>query len=149
MKIAEFCPECSIGLSNMERDLGYCQNCGFDVNNEISENAMNDYHNEIAIEANAQVEKDSKTLAKIHSLASKEFYKDFLEWLSYDENGVIGHYKILEKPKGEFQTEEGFGLIKGMWVDQYTTPMIEYDYHGYLTVKLENGKYFECSFNLG
>ena len=115
---------------------------------EVKE-AMDAYHNEIIREANELAEKDSTILAKVHALSSKEFYKDFLEWLSEEENGVIGYYEILDKPKGEYQTEDEYGLIKGMWVDQYVTPMIEDDYHGYLTIKLENGKYFECSFNLG
>ena len=110
---------------------------------------MEDYQDEIIKEANEQAKKDNEVLEKIHILSTKEFYKDFLKWISDEENGIIGYYNIVEKPKGKYQTEDDFGLIKGMWVDQYTTPTVEDDYHGYLTIELENGEYFECSFNLG
>ncbi len=107
-----------------------------------------DINKQLEKEYKRQNERDKKVLKKIKEISSKEFYKDLQKWLKDEENGITGYYQVVDKPVGNYVKEKGYVLIKGMWVDQYVSPCIGDDYHGYLTIELENGKYLKCNFDL-
>jgi len=115
-----------------------------DMNKEM-ENAMADYYKwEKKRYENVQ-RINNRIIKAIESVKGKEFAKDFLECAGEMEVGAQD-WSFVKKPVGIFQ-EEDYGLIQGIWVDQWRNGGYEGDdFAGDIYIKLKENIFLKMGY---
>lgn len=91
--------------------------------------------------------RDKAVLDTVRQMVSPEMFECIDTWLRDGDNGIWGDLKIVDKPVGDYQEEEGYGLIKGMWIDQ-SAGLAGDDWSGTLTIMIGDGEYLQACFCL-
>lgn len=87
-------------------------------------------------------EKDNKVLNTVKEFLSKDQFDDIVNLLEECTNTY--DYSIEDDPKGDYQKEEDYPNIVGIWVNQTTNGGYSGDeFAGTISVKLSNDKYFQ------
>jgi hypothetical protein len=86
-----------------------------------------------------------EALAEVETLVSPEMFQSIKDYL--DDDGYTHMYSIVDEPVGDYQTEEEYPSIDGVWVDQYTCGGMEDNFYGTVCIKLPDGRYFMHHYN--
>jgi hypothetical protein len=58
-------------------------------------------------------------------------------------------FKIVDEPKGEFQQEDEYPVLGGIWVDQTTNGgYTGDDFAGTVSIKIDNRNYLEFAYSM-
>ena len=100
---------------------------------------------EIAEAEKEQQEKEILVLEEVKAVVTPEMFEE-IESCLVDSDNTYG-YKITDKPQGEFQQEDEYPALGGIWVDQTTNGgMAGDDFAGTISIKLGENKYFEFGY---
>ena len=89
-----------------------------------------------------QEQKDKKILKEIENKVSYNLFDDILSLLS--EHDYTCDYAITDHPEGEFQIDDDFEHIEGVYVNQSSDGgMTGDDWIGTCCVKLKENEYFK------
>ena len=91
---------------------------------------------------------DSKLfLDELEKIVSKEMFDDISFMLT--ESTYTFEYKIVDKPIGEFQLEDGCMTMIGMYVNQTTDGgMTGDEYAGTCSIKIGENEYFQFGYSM-
>lgn len=89
---------------------------------------------------------NNRIIKSIKAVKGDKFEKDFIKCITEMEiNG--GAWSFVKEPCGHFQEESGFGLIKGVWVDQWCNGGYSGDdFAGDIYVKLKENKFLKMGY---
>ena len=86
-------------------------------------------------------------LETVESLVTPEMFKDIEDAILHSEYAY--NYKITDAPKGEFQQEDEYPALGGIWVDQTTNGGYSGDdFAGTVSVKIDDRNYFEFTYSM-
>ena len=86
--------------------------------------------------------KEASILNDVKSKVSEGVYDDILHFISgHDETR---DYKITDKPKGEYQEEEEYDHLQGVYVDQTCNGgYVGDDFAGTISIEIGRNEFFE------
>ena len=101
----------------------------------------------IAMDKEREIEdkKNQRIFHAIEHLRGKKFLKSLFKYINDLEN--IGLIQIVSEPKGDYQNE-GYGQIRGAWVDQSTDGYICDSYYGTATIRITKKKFIEIPYSM-
>ena len=92
-------------------------------------------------------EADDNVLNTVKGFLSEDQFEDVLNLLEECYNTY--NYSIEDKPKGDYQEEEDYPNLVGIWVNQTTNGGYSGDeFAGTISVKLSNDKYFQFYYSM-
>lgn len=106
---------------------------------------MDEYYNEMRIEDVKNEAITNKIMNALEKIKSKEWMEDLK--LCAIESETHNPFKIVKKPKGNYQKENELENLEGVWVDQSGGYPIEDSFYGTITVKIGERRYLEMPFS--
>lgn len=106
---------------------------------------LDDYYNELDQEREANKAITNEILNPLKSEKSEEWFKDLMDYAKEAE--THNPFKIVEKPKGQWQEEGCYESLGGVWVEQSSPYPCEDCYYGTVTVKIDEKRYLEMPFS--
>src|SRR5579859_1472292 len=102
----------------------------------LFDQTMRDYQTYLENEQR-KIKKTNKRIFKLIKKVNGEYFLRCLKKYLYTDGCLnIGKIELTSKPSGDYQKESGFGKIKGLWVDQWTTGSCDsYAGHIYVLVR--------------
>ena len=113
--------------------------------NEEPFEGLRDYYNYLKEEDLKINHHNNRILKAIESTIGKGFKNSICEII--EESGCIGYFKLSSDPIGEYQQENYYGCITGIWVQQ-TCSYLGDNYSGCISIKLKEDKYLVVYFEL-
>ena len=102
------------------------------------------YAEEIKFDENNKRISD-RILKVLKSVKSEEWYSELMEYSKEAE--THNPFRIVKKPKGNWQKEREFESLGGVWVDQHGGYPIEDLFYGTVTVKIDDRRYLEMPYS--
>jgi len=85
-----------------------------------------------------------RILKILKAVKSEEWYSELMEYSKEAE--THNPFAIVRKPKGQYQGEDEYELLGGVWVEQSSSYPCEDCYYGTVTVKIDEKRYLEMPF---
>lgn len=106
---------------------------------------MSEYFEEERIEEEKRFKQTSRILNALQRIKPCQWFEDLTDYAKEAE--THNPFRIVKKPKGNWQKETEFESLGGVWVDQYGGYPIEDSFYGTVTVKIDDRRYLEMPYS--
>jgi hypothetical protein len=107
---------------------------------------MKDYEEAMNQIVDEESRVNNRILKAIKNVKSEKFIEGLMECI--EESEVRGKWAIVRKPCGDYQ-RENYGVIKGIWVDQYVNGGYTGDnYEGNIYIKLKESRWLMMGYSM-
>ena len=106
---------------------------------------MSEYFEEEKKEEEKRYKKTTRILNALQRIKPCQWFEDLNDYAKEAE--THNPFKIVKKPKGNWQEETEFESLEGVWVEQHGGYPIEDSFYGTVTVKIDDRRYLEMPFS--